>query len=487
MKFTDFIKNIFKVGCIGFGGGSALVPILEDVLIKNASLDTSNNFDKDVIVANLTPGALPVEIAGSLGRRNFGLKGLLCGSTAMALPGAIATILILCLLSDVKAESLIYIKMLSVGISAYIICQLVHYILTFFRGAKKESNHRFFSSLAIFAGVCLLMCENNLYKLIGTTATPIFAVSTIVVLLTVFFHIFFTYGKSNRLLCNTVSALLCLLFVLGHGKTGLLKDTAVLYCVEVCMAIMALSGLIKQYLCLKGKIQFDHQSLKLDLTALIIYALFFSIPAAFSSFSSWFEFFGRGVLSSWMSFGGGDAYLTIADGLFVETGLVSSTIFYGSIIAIVNVLPGSILCKTLAGLGYFIGFSVSGSIVTALMFAISGFAFSVAASCACFELAYYFYDSMSNTNLFREINRWIRPVICGLLINVMLSLIKSNMTLSSMISAVSNQKILYFTLVLSALNIYFFEKAKLKNIAIIIIDMIAAGIFGFLQLSCFSA
>ena len=131
--------------------------------------------------------------------------------------------------------------------------------------------------------------------------------------------------------------------VIGHGKTGLLKDTVVLYCVEVYMAIMALSGLIKQYLCLKGKIQFDHQSLKLDLTALIIYALFFSIPAAFSSFSSWFEFFGRGVLSSWMSFGGGDAYLTIADGLFVETGLVSDTIFYGSIIAIVNVLPGSIL------------------------------------------------------------------------------------------------------------------------------------------------
>ena len=136
---------------------------------------------------------------------------------------------------------------------------------------------------------------------------------------------------------------------------------------------------------------------------------------------------------------------------------------------------------------YFIGFSVSGSMVTALMFAVSGFAFSVAASCACFEFAYYFYDSMSNTNLFREINRWIRPVICGLLINVMLSLIKSNMTLSSMIPDISNQKILYFTLALSALNVYFFEKAKLKNIAIIIIDMIAAGILGFLQLSCFSA
>ncbi len=486
MRFTDFIKNIFKVGCIGFGGGSALVPVLEDVLIKNASLDTSNNFDKDVIVANLTPGALPVEIAGSLGRRNFGLKGLLCGSTAMALPGAIATILILCLLSDVKAESLIYIKTLSVGISAYIICQLVHYILSFFRRAQKESKHRFLSSLAVFAGVCLLICENNMYKLMEITATPVFAVSTVIVLLTIFFHIFFTYGKSNRLLCNTISALFCLVFILGHGKTGLLKDTAALYCVEVGMAILALSGLIKQYLCLKGKIQIDRQSLGLDLAALIIFTLFFSIPAALSSFQSWFEFFGRGVLSSWMSFGGGDAYLTIADGLFVETGLVSDTIFYGSIIAIVNVLPGSILCKTLTGLGYFIGFSATGSMGTALMFAISGFAFSVAASCACFEFVYYFYDSMSNTNLFGELNRWIRPVICGLLINVMLSLIKSNLTLSSMIPSASNHKILYFTLVLSVLNIYFFEKAKLKNVTIIIIDTIAAlGIFCFPQFSNF--
>ena len=48
-------------------------------------------------------------------------------------------------------------------------------------------------------------------------------------------------------------------------------------------------------------------------------------------------------------FGGGDAYLTIADGLFVQSGMVTDDYFYSQLIPVTNVLPGSILCKILAG------------------------------------------------------------------------------------------------------------------------------------------
>lgn len=65
-----------KIGCIGFGGGSALIPVIEEEIVKKQKLDTRENLDKDIIVASITPGALPVEIAASVGKRNFGRAGM---------------------------------------------------------------------------------------------------------------------------------------------------------------------------------------------------------------------------------------------------------------------------------------------------------------------------------------------------------------------------------------------------------------------------
>ena len=56
------ITIMLKIGAIGFGGGTALIPVIEDEVVNN-SLADEDEFNKDVIVANITPGALPVEIA----------------------------------------------------------------------------------------------------------------------------------------------------------------------------------------------------------------------------------------------------------------------------------------------------------------------------------------------------------------------------------------------------------------------------------------
>jgi chromate transporter len=60
----------------------------------------------------------------------------------------------------------------------------------------------------------------------------------------------------------------------------------------------------------------------------------------------------RGFFSSIISFGGGDAYLSVADGLFVSSGMVTYQEFYSLLVPVANVLPGSILSKILTGVGY---------------------------------------------------------------------------------------------------------------------------------------
>ena len=92
-SLKQFLLSMVKVGCIGFGGGSALIPVIEDEIITRQQLDTKENYDQDVVVASITPGALPVELAASLGKRNFGSRGMLLAALSMALPGAFVVVI----------------------------------------------------------------------------------------------------------------------------------------------------------------------------------------------------------------------------------------------------------------------------------------------------------------------------------------------------------------------------------------------------------
>ena len=50
---------LLKIGFIGFGGGSALIPVIEKEVVEERKLVTEEEFNKDVFVASISPGALP--------------------------------------------------------------------------------------------------------------------------------------------------------------------------------------------------------------------------------------------------------------------------------------------------------------------------------------------------------------------------------------------------------------------------------------------
>ena len=97
-QFT-FIESMIKVGVIGFGGGNALIPVLEQEVVNEKKLVSKDEYDKSVIAATLTPGALPVEIASGIGLHVGGIGGMLAGGVLMALPGVVFTVLYLMLLA----------------------------------------------------------------------------------------------------------------------------------------------------------------------------------------------------------------------------------------------------------------------------------------------------------------------------------------------------------------------------------------------------
>ena len=47
---------MIKVGCMGFGGGNALIPVIEEEAVKDKKLVSCQEYDRTILAATLTPG-----------------------------------------------------------------------------------------------------------------------------------------------------------------------------------------------------------------------------------------------------------------------------------------------------------------------------------------------------------------------------------------------------------------------------------------------
>lgn len=471
MKFSKFLLNIFKIGCIGFGGGSALIPIFEDVFIGKGKLDTKENFDKDIIVASLTPGALPIEMASSIGKRNYGKKGMILGGVMMALPGIIASLLLVTLLSTLQEKIEPIVKCLTVGVSAFIIYLLINYIKSVFVNSRKVSKVRFKRSLLVMIGVFALSGGKNLFKLLGLNSDYIISVSTVHILLTAFFLII-SLKMSEKLYIKIFSLIIAGTYLFEHGGIDHLYSNEITVCADILMIVLVVILTFSKIKC------FDKKSINVKdiISDILFWALFIAVlicPILILDLNS-FMFVFKSAVSVLMSFGGGDAYLVIADGLFVDD-MISEDIFYNNIVSVVNILPGSILGKTLSCVGYYFGLDCFNSYIGSILAAVAGAGVAVGVSCCVFQFFYSLYDEFSTSKVSKTLSNYIRAIIGGLLGNVILMLLKQSKN-----TAVSYDMpillVVSFAVGLVIVNYILAEKRKINNTIIIVFDVLISSL-----------
>jgi chromate transporter len=110
--------------------------------------------------------------------------------------------------------------------------------------------------------------------------------------------------------------------------------------------------------------------------------------------------------------------------------MIGSADSYGQIVPLANALPGPILVKVAAGMGYVLGLNSSGP---ALGLAIATAAY-LASIGACSALALGVlagYDKVRHSLFVRNIARFILPVICGLLASTSVAMLHSNARISA--------------------------------------------------------
>lgn len=414
-----------KIGLIGFGGGNALVPVIERELVRGRGLVTPEEFDKEVVVANITPGALPIEVASGVGRAVAGPAGMVAGAVGMGLPGALLTLALLALFAVASGPVVQQVRYASVGVAVLIVYVLATYAAGSVRAKAAGRDRRL--ALALLAGVFLLTCGKRLQTLCGFAPLPI-TVSTLDVLAVVFFFVFATGGSlraRGRASGRAVAAVaIAAAYVTGVAGVGPFAAEAPLSVLRTVMAVLGAAGLVRSFAATPAKPgRFPWARLAQEAVVWVAFIAACVLPAV-AVCPEAAAFAGNAVASVLMSFGGGDAYLAFGHGVFVDTGLVSSADYYEQIVTVSNAMPGSIIAKVLTGTGFVIGSTYGAG--AALLVALAGFGIGVGASGLTFLVVYYVYDRFEGLAVFGAIKRCIRPVIGGLLLTIVLQMLSLN-------------------------------------------------------------
>lgn len=423
MNIIKVFLSFLKIGTIGFGGGSALIPIVEKELVQDQKAMSDADYLKHTVVANITPGALPVKLGATCGYQLTGVGGALSGAYSVALPGVLFTVAFMALFSVLGEGIIKYFNYASVGITAFIVFLLISYVVkTVGIGEKRINLALCLAAFALTGGKEIREIISQLFDMdIVLLGTPLFDISTIDLIITAFLVIL-TLEKLRSKTEFYIVLGVSLIYAFTAGKTGKLLGLAGYK--SILLIVMILSVVL--LFVLRPNKNKRKSNIAISKSTIAVIALFLVIPIiigalvnfAFfmSSDENIFGFLANVVSSTITSFGGGEAYVSVADGIFVQGGYIEPDKFYTRLVPVANSLPGPILVKLAAGMGYLFGEQTGG--------AAAGWAVAVAASvlaigscCAIAVLVLSLYDSVKQWEFVSNLKKYILPVICGMLLS----------------------------------------------------------------------
>ena len=93
MIYLTLFATFFYIGLFSFGGGYGMLPLMNEVAVKNAWL-TESEFMNFVAIAESTPGPIAVNMATFIGSTQGGLLGSVCATVGIMLPSVAVILLI---------------------------------------------------------------------------------------------------------------------------------------------------------------------------------------------------------------------------------------------------------------------------------------------------------------------------------------------------------------------------------------------------------
>ncbi len=98
MIYLRLFFSFLKIGFLGFGGGYAFLPLIQEEAVQQGYL-SSSEFANLLALAEMTPGPLALNTASYVGMKSAGILGGILASVSVSLPGLVACILMFWLMN----------------------------------------------------------------------------------------------------------------------------------------------------------------------------------------------------------------------------------------------------------------------------------------------------------------------------------------------------------------------------------------------------
>ena len=92
--YWESFKTFFKIGAFTFGGGYAMIPIIESEIVEKRKWISKDEFVDLIAVAQSCPGVFAINLSTFIGYKIKRVPGAICTTLATALPSFIIILLI---------------------------------------------------------------------------------------------------------------------------------------------------------------------------------------------------------------------------------------------------------------------------------------------------------------------------------------------------------------------------------------------------------
>lgn len=161
MIYLDLFLAFLKIGLFTFGGGYAMLPMIQEEVTAHGWLNQSDLIDF-IAVSESTPGPFAVNIATFVGARTGGIFGSICATLGVVLPSFVIILIVAKCYAKFKSSRLVVgamngLKPAVVGLIAAALLSLSQTV--FFPAGLSVSffgTAQFYISLGIFATAVVL-------------------------------------------------------------------------------------------------------------------------------------------------------------------------------------------------------------------------------------------------------------------------------------------------------------------------------------------
>jgi len=135
-KSIELFLTFLKIGAFTFGGGYAMIPLIQKEVCENKKWLSEKDISDVVAISESTPGPIAINAATFVGSRRAGFRGAFMATLGVVLP----SFLIISLLSLILTEFQSYkaVRYAFMGIRAAVLALILKALWMMFKASKKK-------------------------------------------------------------------------------------------------------------------------------------------------------------------------------------------------------------------------------------------------------------------------------------------------------------------------------------------------------------